>query len=115
MKESCNHSAPDQLPLKIQIFFYPFPSQSHKTTAVDFKNNGWCNGDHDAPGNSGTNDNAENGPGDRPPGIVKKNASSSTSAASADPIQTEAQRPGTAALVSKTTAPATKVVARRVK
>jgi hypothetical protein len=47
----------------------PTPGNSHKTTRVDFDkpNNGWGNGDQDAPGNSGGNNNAENGPGNTPP------------------------------------------------
>ena len=47
----------------------PIPGNSHKVTRVDFHdNNGWGNGDQDAPGNSGPHNNAENGPGDPPPG-----------------------------------------------
>jgi hypothetical protein len=47
----------------------PTPGNSQKCTRVDFDhdNNGWGNGDQDAPGNSGPHNNAENGPsGDYP-------------------------------------------------
>lgn len=37
-------------------------------------NNGWGNGDQDAPGNSGPNNNAENGGGPPPPGLANGNA-----------------------------------------
>ena len=48
----------------------PSPGNSKKTTRVDFDhdNNGWGNGDQDAPGNSGGNNNAENGPDGSKPG-----------------------------------------------
>jgi hypothetical protein len=46
----------------------PTPGNSQKCTRVDFDhdNNGWGNGDQDAPGNSGDHNNAENGPGGNP-------------------------------------------------
>jgi hypothetical protein len=46
----------------------PAPGNSQKCTRVDFDhdNNGWGNGDQDAPGNSGDHNNAENGPGSAP-------------------------------------------------
>ncbi len=47
----------------------PCPGKSQKCTRVDFNdNNGWGNGDQNAPGNSGGNNNAENGPRDTRPG-----------------------------------------------
>ncbi len=56
------------------------------TTPVKFKgkNNGWGNGDQDAPGNSGPHNNAENSDRDPPPGIVKKFSSSSDEADTAN-------------------------------
>lgn len=46
----------------------PRPGNSKKCSRVDFDhdNNGWGNGDQDAPGNSGDHNNAENGPGSAP-------------------------------------------------
>lgn len=48
----------------------PKPGNSHKCTRVDFDhdNNGWGNGDQDAPGHSGDHNNAENGSGNNNPG-----------------------------------------------
>lgn len=52
----------------------PIPGNSHKITRVDFHdNNGWGNGDQNAPGNSGPHNNAENGPRTPPPGNPGKN------------------------------------------
>ena len=58
---NCSHDDDDR----------PKPGCSHKCTEVDYKpcknrNNGWGNGDQDAPGNSGDHNNAENGPGSAP-------------------------------------------------
>lgn len=52
-------AVPDQVPV---------PGNSKKCTRVDFDhdNNGWGNGDQDAPGNSGDHNQAENGPGNAP-------------------------------------------------
>ena len=46
----------------------PKPGKSDKCTRVDFDhdNNGWGNGDQNAPGNSGDHNNAENGPKSAP-------------------------------------------------
>jgi hypothetical protein len=46
-------------------------------------NNGWGNGDQDAPGNSGPNSNAENGGGDPPPGQSRLRLRSRRTTASA--------------------------------
>ncbi len=53
----------------------PAPGKSQKCTRVDFdhNNNGWGNGDQDAPGNSGNHNNAENGSGNSNPGGPGKN------------------------------------------
>ena len=103
----------------------PKPGGSKKTTSVDFgDNNGWGNGDQDAPGNSGNNNNAENGPGSPPPGIVKKFSETQAPASDTtlDATQIELARLESEALASQANAsssggvvPATKVVARRVK
>ena len=47
----------------------PTPGNSRKCTSVDFDhdNNGWGNGDQDAPGNSGDHNNAENNSGNDNP------------------------------------------------
>jgi hypothetical protein len=53
----------------------PKPGNSKKCTRVDFDhpNNGWGNGDQDPPGNSGDNNNAENGQGNTPPPGISDN------------------------------------------
>lgn len=112
----------------------PSPGNSHKTTRVDFDkpNNGWGNGDQDAPGNSGGNNNAENGPRTTPPpgnpggnngwgngnqsapGNSAANNNAENGPKSPTPNTVAASTPSTAA-TPPVAAKATTVVARRVK
>ncbi|MES2922239.1 MAG: hypothetical protein V4819_11875 [Verrucomicrobiota bacterium] len=94
----------------------PKPGDSKKVTPVDFHdNNGWGNGDQDAPGNSGDHNNAENGPGSAPGNGNGKPAKGETE----DVTQQELERIEREALErsaeASVKAQADKVVARRVK
>jgi hypothetical protein len=122
----------------------PCPGNSQKCTRVDFDhdNNGWGNGDQDAPGNSGDHNNAENGPGNSNPGGPGKDATANNGWGNGDQTppgnsgdnnnaenakeaatQRELQRLEAEALakiaaqnkVAKVTPQVTPVVARRVK
>ena len=89
------------------------------TTPVKFKNknNGWGNGDQDAPGNSGPNNNAENSDREPPPGIVKKFASTSdqTEDATYLSMQEELSQIETEALTSQANSNGNSAAARRIK
>ena len=87
----------------------PKPGNSKKVTPVDFhENNGWGNGDQDAPGNSGDHNNAENGPNSSPGNGNGKPATGETD----DVTQQELER---IEAESSVKAKADNVVARRVK
>ncbi len=110
----------------------PEPGCSKKCTGVDFDhaNNGWGNGDQEAPGNSGDHNNAENGPGSAP-GNGNGNGNNPNQTSTDDAVQKESLRIEAAALAakekaaqesaaaaaaaSKAQAAAATVVARRVK
>lgn len=94
----------------------PTPGNSKKVTAVDFHdNNGWGNGDQDAPGNSSDHNNAENGPRSSPGnenGKPAKGETDDVTQQELDRIEREALERSAEASVN---AQADKVVARRVK